>query len=92
LGGSRPGSGGPARCHSPLHLAGPIDYVVQGGTGTFNDATNTWTNPEGGKSVLLVTATVSSSPSAVPEPATLMLLGTGLAGVAAGAWRKRRHG
>jgi hypothetical protein len=32
-----------------------------------------------------------TSPSAVPEPGTLILLGTGLAGAAAGAWRKRRH-
>ncbi len=39
----------------------------------------------------LIVGNFTTSPSAVPEPGTLILLGTGLAGVAAGAWRKRRR-
>jgi hypothetical protein len=64
-----------------------LDYVVKSNNGEFDESTNTWTNPEGKTSVLVVTGTVS----AVPEPGTLILLGTGLAGVAAEAWRKRRR-
>jgi hypothetical protein len=71
-----------------------LQYNVPGGsliaTGTPENQAYLWTNKEGGTSTLTVTANFTS-PSAVPEPTTLVLLGTGLVGVAAGAWRKRRQ-
>ena len=66
-----------------------LHYVVE--DGLFTQGTNTWTNAENNTSTLSIVGNFTTSPSAVPEPGTLILLGTGLAGVAAGAWRKRRR-
>jgi hypothetical protein len=39
-----------------------------------------------------ITAGITGSQSAIPEPATLLLLGTGLSGIAAGIRRRRKAG
>jgi len=68
-----------------------LEYDVQGGSlTTQSDGSVVWTNSESNTSTLQIKGDFTS-PSAVPEPGTLILLGTGLAGVAGRAWRKRRR-
>ena len=70
-----------------------LTYNITGGTGVFSGATGTLLasgqimfNPDGTTSnTFNITGTINT----VPEPATLLLLGTGIAGVAAKV-RKRR--
>ncbi|MDQ3804601.1 MAG: PEP-CTERM sorting domain-containing protein [Acidobacteriota bacterium] len=74
-----------------------VDFTSPTQTFTFNDGTNTGSFTltvadvfvQTGRSAEL-TAGFTGSQSAIPEPATLLLLGTGLSGIAAGVRRRRK--
>lgn len=56
------------------------------GSGFYDPSTGKWTNPEGGKSHLLLTADFAA---AVPEPSTWAMLILGFAGMGFMAYRRR---
>lgn len=71
-----------------------LTYNITGGTGLFSGATGTLLvngqvmfNPDGTTSN---TFNISGTVTTVPEPATLLLLGVGLAGVAAKVSKRRK--
>jgi len=60
--------------------------IHEEGAGSFNEATGTWTNPEGGTSHLYITADFTA---AVPEPSTWAMMILGFAGVGFMAYRRK---
>jgi len=71
-----------------------IDFVITGGTGFFagdmGEATLTGTITSTGPTTESITGSYSGSLTSTPEPATITLLGIGIAGMAGYGWRRRK--